>query len=93
MTNADGETVLCTECGKICYTKREAGSIINSLKRHRNSTRLGRNKEFPRRKYFCTYCGYYHLPILRFSIKTPARAKNQRTNEYCNRIFKFLQSA
>lgn len=78
MTNAEGETVLCKECGKICYTKREAGSIINSLKRHRNSTRLGRNKEFPRRKYFCTFCGYYHLThIAVFNKNSPAGKKTK----------------
>ena len=78
MTNADGETVLWTECGKICYTKREAGSIINSLKRHRNSTRLGRNKEFPRRKYFCTYCGYYHLTHIAVFNKNSGSSKKSK---------------
>lgn len=55
------ETRFCEISGKRCYNEREAGNILNSLKHHRNSDHLGRNKDLPRRKYYCTDCGCYHL--------------------------------
>lgn len=55
---------LCPVSGKRCYSEREAGSIVNSCHRHRSSDHLGRNKDLPRRKYFCSDCGSYHLTHL-----------------------------
>lgn len=54
----------CPDCDKRCYSEREAGSILNSCKRHRNSDHCGRNKDLPRRKYWCSACGHYHLTHL-----------------------------
>lgn len=54
----------CSETGKRCYSEREAGSILNSCKRHRTSDHCGRNKDLPRRKYWCDSCGSYHLTHL-----------------------------
>lgn len=51
----------CPACGKRCYSERQAGYILNSLKRHHSNDHLGRNKEVPRRKYFCRDCGNFHL--------------------------------
>lgn len=52
---------LCPVCGKRCYSERDAGRILNSLKRHHSNDHLGHNKEVPRRKYFCHDCGCFHL--------------------------------
>lgn len=55
------EIILCEATGKRCYNQREAGRILNLCKRHRSNDHLGRNKELPRRKYYCSDCGCYHL--------------------------------
>lgn len=58
------EYELCSVSGKRCYSEREAGRIVNSCHRHRSNDHLGRNKNLPRRKYFCTDCGTWHLTHL-----------------------------
>lgn len=55
------ERMICDETEKVCYSKREAGEIINGCKRHRGSDHLGRNKNLPKRSYFCRSCGCFHL--------------------------------
>ena len=34
MKTSNGEYVLCIFTGKICYTEREAGLVINTVKKH-----------------------------------------------------------
>lgn len=54
--------------GKVCYTEREAGNVINSAKKGRRGYRHGGpvnvrsgRKEIPKRKYFCRDCGMWHV--------------------------------
>ncbi len=70
MKTVEGNNLQCTYTGKICYTQREAGMVINDCKRHRifgrHSVKVGygNSKSIPRRKYYCKYCGYYHVTHL-----------------------------
>lgn len=68
----------CFVCGKVCYSQREAGNIINSLKRHQSNDHRGRAKELPRRMYFCSDCGCYHLTHLKKLKKTRKHNINKR---------------
>lgn len=66
MKTEEGTYVMCIFTGKICYTEREAGSVINGCKKHIyvGNGRFRKNslsKAIPRRKYLCKDCGYYHL--------------------------------
>lgn len=70
MKTADGTYVMCIFTGKICYTEREAGIVINGCKRHiylgqgrcgKSSHGTGSSKAIPRRKYYCKECGFYHV--------------------------------
>jgi len=55
------EKNLCDSTGKVCYSKRKAGEIINDNRKHRKSDHLGKNKKIPKRSYMCRGCGSYHL--------------------------------
>lgn len=46
--------IICEETGKICYSEREAGAIVNGAKKY------GNRKRMPLRKYYCNFCGCYH---------------------------------
>ena len=70
MKTSEGNYVMCIFTGKICYTEREAGIVINGCKRHvylgqgrngKSSHGTGSTKAIPRRKYFCKDCGFYHV--------------------------------
>lgn len=75
----------CSECDKRCYSEREAGSILNSCKRHRNSDHCGRNKELPRRKYWCNSCGHYHLTHYREWSSVDCTKEDKFYMEYENK--------
>lgn len=48
---------VCSKSGKNCYTRHEAGLLLNLAKRrHKNHS-----KKIPKRCYFCKYCNTYHL--------------------------------
>ena len=53
-----GEKRFCETTGKICYSRREAGNILNYTKRNK----FGRN--IPKRCFFCEDCGTWHLTHL-----------------------------
>ena len=60
---------ICGESGKVCYSKREAGSVVNAFKsrkhfRHCKKGRKGDN--VPQRIYFCKYCGTYHVTHIKY---------------------------
>lgn len=68
MKTNEGNYVICGFAGKICYTEREAGLVINGCKKHVHmgnhhwaKSAHGNSKSIPRRKYYCKECGYYHL--------------------------------
>ena len=91
MKNIDGTYVVCRDCGKICYSSREAGEIINSSKRHHRSDHLGRSKKYPRRKYFCSDCGYYHVTSMKAEYSEVSKSGNwdeHYYNFYLNRKIK-----
>lgn len=58
----ENEEKRCSVSGKLCFTERAAGAVLNSFKHHH----FGRSKkdQIPRRKYFCPSCGFYHLTHL-----------------------------
>ena len=73
MKTSEGNYVMCFFAGKICYTAREAGIVINNCKKHvylgkgrygKNAHGNGYSKAIPRRKYFCKECGFYHVTHL-----------------------------
>ena len=71
MKTVDGNYVFCVSSGKICYTMREAGLVINGCKkhvyignRHWAKSAHGNSKSIPRRKYYCKDCGFYHVTHL-----------------------------
>ncbi len=61
MKDLSGNDIRCFAEGKICYTEREAGIVINNAKRHHYGNDVKRGKNIPKRKYFCNVCGFYHL--------------------------------
>lgn len=61
MKNSDGTNLICREAHKVCYTRREAGSILNDCRKHGFRSRGVGKKHRPRREYFCNHCGFYHL--------------------------------
>lgn len=56
------ERSICNATGKICYSRRDSGSLVNDF-------RKGHNKRFgghvPLRAYFCVDCGCWHTTHLR----------------------------
>ena len=71
MKTNEGNYVMCVAAGKICYTEREAGLVINGCKkhvymggRHWAKSSHGNSKSIPRRKYYCKDCGFYHVTHL-----------------------------
>lgn len=66
MYNKSGRILYCHLTAKRCYTVREAGRILNSVKRHKRNSLFCKSKDLPRRKYYCHDCGYYHLTHMPF---------------------------
>ena len=50
----DKDYEYCSKTGKRCYSEREAADTIRIAKKHHG-------KYSPKRKYFCKYCGFWHL--------------------------------
>lgn len=65
----------CSECGKYCYSEREAGHIINLNKRHHCNDHLGKVKKIPKRKYWCYSCGQFHLTSMPYYKSENMNAK------------------
>ncbi|MBQ0168008.1 MAG: hypothetical protein KBT02_12955, partial [Treponema sp.] len=97
MMTQEGEKVLCIETGKICYTEREAGIVMNKARKHSyeghmktHKEHYANSKEIPRRKYWCKACGFYHVTHMSRSmilIPTDMLGKRSltksRTRERC----------
>jgi hypothetical protein len=60
MIDENDEKNICEPTGKICYSQREAGIMLNSLKNSRHRWN-NRNKIIPLRSYRCEYCNTFHL--------------------------------
>lgn len=69
MGYSSDNSLICMETGKRCYSEREAGHILNSCRHHLKNDSLGRRKDIPRRKYWCSYCGHFHLTHLPYIEK------------------------
>ena len=70
MKDLDGKDIRCVFEGKVCYTEREAGIVMNNAKRHHYGIDDKRGKNIPKRKYFCKKCGFYHLTHYTYFGKT-----------------------
>lgn len=74
MKNFDGSYIRCNVSGKVCYSEKEAGSVINSCKKHYYSSRQKTHKKtfskksIPQRKYYCKDCNYFHLTHIKNPI-------------------------
>lgn len=60
MRDLNGKSIICEETNKVCYTEREAGSIINDCRKHGYRKWGVEHKDKPMRKYYCKYCGCWH---------------------------------
>ena len=60
MSDNQGNYLICSKTGKIIFTEREAGEIVNGCRRHKHSSRRNRENR-PARKYYCKYCRRFHL--------------------------------
>jgi hypothetical protein len=72
---------ICTETGKICYSEREAGTILNCSKKAHNKSN---HKKKLTRKYRCNACGTWHLtsmPFITDDVKE-AYKRQQRIKAY-----------
>ena len=60
MKDENGKSLFCEKTHKICYTKREAGNIVNDCRRHGFRRRGVEQKFKPMRAYYCCECGCWH---------------------------------
>ena len=88
MKTNEGNYVMCIFTGKICYTEREAGLVINGCKKHFYAghgrwakSAHGNSKSIPRRKYYCKDCGFYHVSHLK-SFVFEAKQLKHRDREF-----------
>lgn len=68
MKTVEGINITCVNTGKVCYTEREAGVVINNCRKHVHAgshrwikADHSNSKNIPRRKCYCKDCGYYHV--------------------------------
>lgn len=60
------------QCGKICYSRKEAGTIVNLYTRRHHRTHA---KKVPCRVYLCSQCGTYHtthIPLRKYLYEQEA---------------------
>lgn len=72
---------ICSETGKICYSEREAGTILNQSKKAHNKSS---SKKRLIRKYRCNACGTWHLTSMAYltdDVKEYYK-KQQRSKAY-----------
>ena len=53
---------MCPVTGKVSYSQKEAGCVINDVKKFKNHNR---GKNITQRCYKCQFCGYWHLTHFR----------------------------
>ncbi|MDY4674467.1 MAG: hypothetical protein SO369_05665 [Treponema sp.] len=56
-------TNICISTGKLCFSRRTAGEVINQYKKHHHTS-----GKYPRRYYFCNNCGTYHITSQKYNI-------------------------
>ena len=69
----------CKSTGKVCYTKREAGLVVNGTKKHVTASHLYKGTARPKRSYFCSECGFYHTTHLRNTTERGYHKKPMKT--------------
>lgn len=67
----------CLFSGKLSFTQKEAGEIINSAK---NSTR--KTKIIPQRSYYCKHCRTWHLTHYRQERTCKATLRRYGRRDY-----------
>ena len=61
-TKQNSTKAVCPIEHKICYNKREANEIVNSLRHHKyKRIRINKGDKKPNRAYYCQFCDSYHL--------------------------------
>lgn len=73
-----GQNIRCYFAGKICYTAREAGEVINCARKHHNCYSFRKGKNIPKRKYLCETCGYYHVTHHSFYTDDEKKSNHKR---------------
>lgn len=73
----------CKASGKRCYTQKDASATLNNIKSRHN--RKIHNGKVPRRSYFCSDCGFYHLthfvlPDNQFKKKRVIKVINEQSS-------------
>lgn len=53
----------CSSTGKVCYSERDAGALINKYKKHKGRFA---SKKRPVRKYRCNMCNCWHVTSMAF---------------------------
>ena len=85
MKDQNQNDIICFQERKICYTEREAGTIVNACKRHNyNSWGVGQ-KYKPMRKYYCKDCGFYHVSHLKSYVFEAKHFKHKDREFYAYR--------
>lgn len=82
MKDQNQNDIICFQEHKICYTEREAGSIVNDCKKHNYHSRGVGQKYKPMRKYFCKDCGFYHLTHLKSYVFEAEQFKHRDREFY-----------
>ena len=77
--------IICFPESKISYTEREAGTIVNLCRRHTYSSWGVGQKYKPMRKYFCKYCGFYHVSHLKSYVDEPKKFRHRERQFYTYR--------
>ena len=69
----------CAHEDKKCYSKADAQQVINfcTAKHHKQ-----RQKNIPKRAYFCEYCNSYHLTHVINEFTTPNKERKRRRREF-----------
>jgi hypothetical protein len=77
---SNGKQLFC-KCGKRCYSEKEAGYHIN-LKNKRSRCRKSGTGNIPKRKYYCSECGYWHLTCNKVRHKKTKEKYEKFLNEF-----------
>ncbi len=77
MKDLYGNNVRCYAAGKVCYTAREAGTVINDARKHHYGNDDKRGKTIPKRKYYCPDCGYYHVTHHSFFADSERKSRHR----------------
>ena len=70
LNEEEKKTIVCVNCGKILYSRKEAGYLINEMHGRHGMRRY--TGKVPIRLYPCSHnSGYYHVTSKRFTPDAP----------------------